>query len=215
MKTTVTTPLGEVGIEVFGHASVCFTFAGKRIYCDPYSEVCSFRCKPKADLMLITHNHYDHYDPKAFGKIETSRTRFVVSRNVGKVDERYEVLENGDSISWEGIGISAVPSYNVNRRNEKGDLFHPKGVGNGYLLDFGGFVIYLAGDTEEIPEMAELPRVGLAFLPKNLPFTMSDDEFVKAANDLEPSMLVAYHYFEIDTAALRKSLKPSIRLLND
>lgn len=211
---TFQTPMGELRVEVFGHASVLFEMAGKRIYADPYSEVCDFAGKAPADLILITHNHYDHYDQKAFGPISTPQTAFIVSQNVGHVDGRYTVLANDEFCYWEDIGIFAVESYNINRRNPQGELFHPRGVGNGYVLDFDGFKVYLAGDTEPIPEMQDLPRIDLAFLPKNLPYTMTDEEFIKAANLLKPKFLYAYHYFEIDVPKLRKELDPAIELLN-
>ena len=212
---TFDTPMGPLGVEVFGHASVRFDIGGKRIYVDPYSDVCDFTGKEPADLILITHNHYDHYDEKAFSKIATPGTAFVVSLNVGRVDDRYTVLANDEVCTWEGITICAVESYNVNRRNPSGELFHPRGVGNGYILDFDGFKVYLAGDTEPIPEMQDLPAIDLAFLPKNLPYTMTDEEFVKAANIIRPKRLYAYHYFEIDAAKLKKELDPAIELLNE
>ncbi len=208
------TPMGKLKVEVLGHASVRFDIDGKTIYVDPYSEVCDFAGMDPADLILITHNHYDHYDEKAFSEIETPDTTFVVSVNVGQVDDRYIVLANDQFCSWEGIQITAVESYNINRRNPSGELFHPRGVGNGYVVDFDGFKVYLAGDTEPIPEMQELPKVDLAFLPKNLPYTMTDEEFIKAANLIKPRYLYAYHYFEIDVPKLKKELDPAIELLN-
>lgn len=208
------TPMGELRVKVFGHASVLFEIQGKKIYADPYSEIHDFAGEAPADLILITHNHYDHYDEKAFSRIETPDTDFIVSGNVGQVDGRYTVLANDQFCTWEGIGIIAVESYNINRRNPSGQLFHPKGVGNGYVLDFDGFKVYLAGDTEPIPEMKELPKIDLAFLPKNLPYTMTDEEFLKAANLIRPKYLYAYHYFEIDVPALRAGLDPGIELMN-
>ncbi|MBR0501314.1 MAG: MBL fold metallo-hydrolase [Bacteroidales bacterium] len=208
------TPMGELRVKVFGHASVLFEIQGKKIYADPYSEIHDFAGEAPADLILITHNHYDHYDERAFSRIETPDTDFIVSGNVGQVDGRYTVLANDQFCTWEGIGIIAVESYNINRRNPSGQLFHPKGVGNGYVLDFDGFKVYLAGDTEPIPEMKELPKIDLAFLPKNLPYTMTDEEFLKAANLIRPKYLYAYHYFEIDVPALRAGLDPGIELMN-
>ena len=104
-----------------------------------------------------------------------------------------------------------IPAYT---QEDTGPLFHPRGVGNGYVLDFDGFKVYLAGDTEPIPAMQELPKIDLAFLPKNLPYTMTDEEFVKAANLIKPKQLYAYHFFEIDVPKLKKALDPAIELLN-
>ena len=211
---TFKTPMGDLRVEVFGHASVRFDIGGKTIYVDPYGEVHDYAGDAPADLILITHNHYDHNDPKAIVEIETPETTFIVSQNVGRVDDRYTVLDNDDICTWEGIEIAAVEAYNVNRRNPSGQLFHPRGVGNGYVLDFGGFKVYLAGDTEPIPEIQDLPKIDLAFLPKNLPYTMTDEEFIKVANQIKPKYLYCYHYFEIDVAALRAELDSGIELMN-
>ena len=206
--------MGELQVEPLGHASVRFGIGDKVIYADPYSEVHDFTGNPKADLILITHGHYDHYDAAAYSKIETPATTFIVNPETGRVDGRYLVLANDECCTWAGIGICAVEAYNVNRRNPDGQLFHPRGVGNGYLLDFDGFIVYLAGDTEPIPEMQELPKIDLAFLPKNLPYTMTDEEFIKAAGLIKPKYLYAYHYFEIDVPKLKKELDPAIELVN-
>jgi L-ascorbate metabolism protein UlaG (beta-lactamase superfamily) len=211
---TFQTPMGDLRVEVFGHASVRFDIGGKTIYVDPYSQVHDYKGDTPADLILVTHSHYDHYDPKAYKEIETPRTTWIVSQNVGHVDQRYTVLANDQVCTWEGVEVAAVEAYNVNRRNPQGELFHPRGVGNGYVLDFGGFKVYLAGDTEPIPEMQDLPKIDLAFLPKNLPYTMTDEEFVKAANLIKPKYLYCYHYFEIDIPKLKKELDPAIELLN-
>ena len=213
MKTFLT-PMGDLRVVVFGHASVRFDIDGKVIYVDPYSQVYDYKGKDPADLILITHNHYDHNDKDAIAAIETPRTTFIVSQNVGRVDDRYTVLANDQVCTWKGIEIAAVEAYNVNRRNPQGELFHPRGVGNGYVLDFGGFKVYLAGDTEPIPEMQELPKTDLAFLPKNLPYTMTDEEFIQVANEIKPKHLYCYHYFEIDIPKLKKELDPAIELLN-
>lgn len=208
------TPLGELQIEVFGHASLLFKINGMNIYIDPYSEVCSFEGKPKADAFLITHNHYDHYDINAIAPIEKDDSKFIVGPNVGKIDERYIVLNNGDGITWNWIDVTAVPSYNINRRNEEGNHFHPKGVGNGYIIDIQGFRIYVAGDTEPIPEMSEIKDIDIAFIPKNLPYTMTDEEFISCANQIKPKYLYPYHYFTLDVEELRKGVDPEIKILD-
>lgn len=204
------TPLGELKVKVFGHASLLFQINGKNIYVDPYSEVTDYTGMDEADLILSTHDHYDHYDPKAFNEILATDTAFIVSESIGKVDHRYIPLANGDSCEWDGIKIYALPAYNIERRNEDGNHFHPKGFGNGYLFDFGGYKVYVAGDTEPIEEMKELQKLDIAFLPKNLPYTMTDDEFVGLANQLKPAVLYPIHYFEIDYPALSARLDKDI-----
>ncbi len=206
------TPSGEILIEHLGHASLVIKWNDLTIYSDPYSEVADFAGRDKADLILITHNHYDHYDEKAFREIETPNTLFVVSENVGKADPRYVVLANGESFNFDGVDIQAVPSYNINRRNEEGNLFHPQGVGNGYLLEIDGIRLYIAGDTEPVAEMDGLPAIDIAFLPKNLPYTMTDDEFAALANKLNPKYLYPIHYFELDVRKIRGMVNENIIL---
>lgn len=207
------TPLGEIKVRVFGHASLHIEWNGKNIYSDPYSEVVDYVGFPAADLVLVTHNHYDHYDEKALNEILTENTRLVVASDVPEVDGRYTVLNNYDSFTYEGINILAVPSYNINRRNEEGNHFHPKGVGNGYVLDFNGFKVYIAGDTEPVSEMDELKDIDIAFLPKNLPYTMTDEEFIALANRLRPEYLYPIHYFELDEQKLRDNIDSDIKII--
>lgn len=207
------TPLGEIKIKVFGHASLLIVWDNKNIYVDPYSEVTDYKGMDKADVILITHSHYDHYDKKAFSEIEKKETLFIVSGDVGQAAPNYVVLGNNEYYKYGELSIQAVPSYNILRRNEQGDHFHPKGVGNGYILDFNGFRLYILGDTEQIPEMKYINNIDIAFIPKNLPYTMTDEEFVELANILKPRILYPIHYFELDTAKLHKDLDLGITLI--
>lgn len=208
------TPIGDVSVTYFGHASLLLVWNDKYIYVDPYSEVCDYTGMHPADLILITHNHYDHYDSKAIEKIQTLNTEFVVSGDVGEVDSRYKVYFNNESTSFYSVIIDAVPSYNVNRVNENGELFHPKGVGNGYVLDFGGCKFYVAGDTEPIYEMKFLPEIDVAFLPKNMPYTMTDEEFINLANEIRPKYLYPIHFFKLDIPSIFRALDTGITLID-
>lgn len=207
------TPIGDIEITVFGHASLLIRWNGKNIYVDPYSEVKDYAGMDKADLILITHNHYDHFDKKAIAEIEKPETHFIVSENVGVLADNYELLKNGDTTSYDEIAIHATFSYNVNRRDDNGNLFHPKGVGNGYILSFGSYRLYIAGDTEPIPEMKFVTNIDIAFLPKNLPYTMTDEEFVQVANMIKPKYLYPIHYFEIDIAKLKRLIDTGITMI--
>ena len=120
-------------------------------------------------------------------------------------------MSNRESIKWDNVIIEAVEAYNIEHKNDKGELFHPKGRGNGYLLKFGDFVLYIAGDTEVIPEMKNLRTIDVAFMPKNLPYTMSDSMFIEAAKIVKPKVLFPYHYFELNLEELQKAL-PDIEL---
>lgn len=184
----------------------CCAWAGRRSTPDPYSQVCSFAGLPKASLVLITHDHYDHLDPEALRPILTSSTTVIANPDAAAQLEGAISLRNGEMTSWKGIAIKALPAYNTTGRNPDGEFFHPRGVGNGYLLDFDGFRVYVAGDTEFIPEMSACCGVDVAFLPKNLPYTMSDEMFVEAARFISPKVLYPYHYFEVDIDSLRRAL---------
>ena len=206
MKSTCKTPMGELEIDTLGHASLLFRLGKDTIYVDPYSQACDFTELPKASLVLITHDHYDHLDEKALRAILTSATTVIANPDAAARIEGAVSLRNGEMTSWKGIAIKAVPAYNTTGRNPDGEFFHPPGVGNGYLLDFDGFRVYIAGDTELIPQMAACRGVEVAFLPKNLPYTMSDGMFVEAARVVSPKVLYPYHYFEEDADALRRAL---------
>ena len=207
------TPLGEIKVKVFGHASLLIEWNGKNIYSDPYSEVVDYKGFPKADLVVVTHNHYDHYDVKALNEIVTENTILVVASDVPKVNDNYIVLKNGESTSLDSITVDAVPAFNINRRNEEGNHFHPQGVGNGYILNFGGFRIYIAGDTEPTGPMKAISDIDIAFIPKNLPYTMTDEEFVAISNTIKPKYLYPIHYFELDQEKLRSLVDPQITMI--
>jgi L-ascorbate metabolism protein UlaG (beta-lactamase superfamily) len=204
------TPTGEiVSVRHVGHASLVIEFGGKTIHVDPWSEQGDYSALPKADLVLITHEHHDHLDKKAIGLIKTPTTEFIVSKSVADAISGARVLRNGDATKWNGIAIEAYPAYNVVNKKPDGQPYHPKGNGNGYLLDFGGFKIYIGGDTEDVSEFKALSikKIDVAFLPKNLPYTMTDAMFINAAKMIKPATVCPYHYFELDNAdQIRKEL---------
>ena len=206
MKSTCQTPMGELEINTLGHASLLLRLGKLVIYADPYSEACDFSGFPKAGLVLITHDHYDHLDFTALKPVLTAGTTVVGNTDVAAQVEGAISLRNGEMTSWNGIAIKAVPAYNTTGRKPDGEFFHPKGVVNGYVLDFEGFKVYIAGDTELIPEMVAQKGVDVAFLPKNLPYTMSDVMFVQAAKAVNPKILYPFHYSEVDVEALRREL---------
>lgn len=208
------TPAGDVKVTHLGHASLLIEWNGKSIYTDPYSEAADFSGRHLADLVLLTHHHYDHLDKKALENIVGPETLFVTNRGCKEEIKSANVLVPGESYNYEGIDIKAVYAYNIVNKNEKGNPFHPKGEGNGYVLDFGGYRMYVAGDTELIPEMKELGEIDVAYLPKNLPYTMSDSMFLEAVKMIAPKQVYAYHYFEIDRDALAASIPENIELLN-
>lgn len=201
---------GDFFIKVLGHGSLVFKFDGDIIYVDPFSEVADYTKLPKAALILITHEHFDHLDFAALKPILTPKTRVIAStaaaQELKKIAPDTQILSNGQSAEYKTIKIEAVPAYNILHKRPDGQYFHPKGLGNGYVLSAGGVKFYIAGDTENIPEMKNLKNIYAAFLPKNLPYTMSDEMFIQAAKIIKPKILYPYHYDTVDKPALQKAL---------
>jgi L-ascorbate metabolism protein UlaG (beta-lactamase superfamily) len=116
-------------------------------------------------------------------------------------------MNNGDVKTIEGLKVEAVPAYNIVNKRPDGQPYHPKGIGNGYVITFGDKRVYVAGDTENIPEMNELKNIEIAFLPMNLPFTMTPEMVADTAKVLKPKILYPYHYGETDPSKLVNLLK--------
>lgn len=195
-------------ITLVGHGSLMFEYKGKIIHVDPYSDVADYSKLPKANLVLITHEHSDHFDINALDAIKAADTRFIMSKVCNDSLKYGEAVNNGDSTSFAGISIAVIPAYNIINKSPDGEFYHPYGRGNGYVLSFDNLRIYVAGDTENIPEMDVLKgTVDIAFIPKNLPYTMSDDMFIDAAKKVTPKVLYPYHMAEFDADKIGKALE--------
>lgn len=203
----VKTSAGDLKITFLGHGSLYFSFGGKIIHVDPFGSVADYSALPKGDIILICHEHPDHLDLKALNAVRMENTVVVVTPTVSKQVEGGIVLSNGDTATVQGLRIDAVPAYNVVNKRDNGQPFHPKGVGNGYILAFGDKRIYVAGDTENIPEMKALKNIDVAFLPMNLPYTMTPEMVADAAKAFKPKILYPYHYGETDTSKIVDLLK--------
>ena len=232
-RDTVKTSKGDVAITCVGHASLILTHNGTVIHADPWSAQADYSTLPKADVILITHEHRDHLDSSALAHIVKSSTVCVTTSTVsgqwkpdgavvladGKQAGVFEagappkspgvvVLGNGQSATVLGIRVEAVPAYNiVHKRPDSGEPFHPKGRGNGYILTIGDKKIYIAGDTENVPEMKALKGIDVAFLPMNIPYTMTPEMTADAAKGFKPKILYPYHYGDTDTNKLKELLK--------
>jgi L-ascorbate metabolism protein UlaG (beta-lactamase superfamily) len=206
------TPLGEITIIVLGHSGLLIQWEGKNIFVDPYSKVADYSVQPPADLVILTHHHYDHLDENALKHIVTDKTIFVTSKLAGKKIKGANMLGQGEEYNYFGVNIRAVYAYNIEHKRDNGEPFHPRGEGNGYIMNFGGFQVYIAGDTEPIPEMRELGEIDLAFMPKNLPYTMSDDQFIEAVKLVKPKNIYPYHYFELDAKKIESRLPAGVKL---
>jgi L-ascorbate metabolism protein UlaG (beta-lactamase superfamily) len=201
------TPGGELKIFFVGHGSLFLTFGGKVVHLDPVGSEGDYARLPKADLILVTHEHYDHLDPEAVRDLSRVGTQVVVSPScAGKLKDAV-IMKNGDRRTFQGFEVEAVPAYNIVQKRPDGNPFHPKGQGNGYVITVGGKRIYVAGDTEPVPEMKDLKNIDIAFLPMNLPYTMSPEMTAEAARTILPAVLYPYHFGDTDTGRLVKLLK--------
>jgi len=203
----INTSAGDLKIIFIGHGTLMFTFGGKVIHIDPFGQAGDYNKLPKADIILITHEHSDHLDIKAVEKIRKSKTVVVASENVARQMKGAIVMRNGDVKTVGGLHIEAVPAYNIVHMRSPGTPFHPRGVGNGYVVAFGDKRVYVAGDTENVPEMKQLKAIDVAFLPMNLPYTMTPEMVADAAKAFRPKILYPYHYGDTDPKSLKVLLK--------
>jgi L-ascorbate metabolism protein UlaG (beta-lactamase superfamily) len=201
------TTAGDLSITFLGHASLLLVFNGKNIFVDPFGQVADYSGLPKADVIICTHEHRDHLDPQALALIRTPGTKLVLNPAGAAEVTGSIAMRNGDKQTVEGLRIEAVPAYNILHKREDGNHFHPKGIGNGYILTFGKTRLYLAGDTENIPELKNLRDIDIAFLPMNLPYTMTPEMVADAARMFKPHILYPYHYGNTDTNKLVELLK--------
>ncbi len=197
---------GDLKITFIGHGTLMFTWQNKVIHVDPVTREGDYTKLPKADLVLITHEHGDHLDPKALELIRRPQTKIVLTKICAEKIAGGLVMKNGDVRTVDGLKIEAVPAYNIVHKRPDGDPFHPKGNGNGYVVTFGKQRVYIAGDTENIPEMKDLKQIDIAFLPMNLPYTMTPEMVADAARVFAPKILYPYHYGQTDPNELVKLL---------
>jgi L-ascorbate metabolism protein UlaG (beta-lactamase superfamily) len=203
----VKTAKGDLQIAFIGHGTVMFAFGGKIIHVDPFSSVADYSKLPQADLILLTHEHRDHLDLKALESLRTDKTKIVLTENCARQVKGGIIMHNGEVKTVDGLIIEAVPAYNLVHMRSEGVAFHPRGIGNGYVITFGDKRIYLAGDTENIPEMQNLKNIDCAFLPMNLPYTMTPEMVADAAKAFKPKVLYPYHYGETDPSKLVELMK--------
>jgi L-ascorbate metabolism protein UlaG (beta-lactamase superfamily) len=203
----ITTSAGDLKITFIGHGTLIFDFNGKVIHIDPYGKLADYSILPKADIILITHEHSDHFDLAVIKMLRTKKTELVFTETCAKKISGGMVMKNGEVQTIQGIKIEAVPAYNIVHKRDNGQPFHPQGVGNGYILTFGDKRVYVAGDTENIPEMKTIQGVDVAFLPMNLPYTMTPEMVADAAKVFKPKILYPYHYDDTDTSQLLEILK--------
>jgi len=205
--TLPTSQGGDLTIQLVHHASLMLSWDGKRVLVDPAplgrnidAAIGEFKVLQTPDIVLITHIHGDHFSVPVLQAVAGPNTTIIAPRNVydampAELKSKSHVLANGENTTVDEIPIEAVPMYNTTPARSH---FHPQGVGNGYVLTFGGKRVYVAGDTEETPPVAHLRDIYVAFIPMNLPFTETVPAAAKWVRDFRPQYVYPYHYRNMD-----------------
>ena len=190
------------------HASIRIEYDGQEIEIDPVRKLgkktIDYSSMPKADYIFVTHEHGDHFDKEAIKLLAGDKTQLVMNKRCADMYGPCAVLYNNQSATLGAVEVEAVPAYNT---TEGRTQFHPKGRDNGYILTLDGLRIYIAGDTEDIPEMQDIKDIDIAFLPCNQPYTMKPEQLVKAAKTVKPKVLFPYHYGQTDLSSIPEQLK--------
>ena len=204
----IATSSGALEIHAIHHASLMLTWNGRRMLVDPApideakgaDPVAGYAALPKPDAIVFTHIHYDHFDLPILKAVAGANVAIVAPRDVydampADLKAKTKVMKNGDKGVVDAIPVEAVPMYNTPPEREK---FHAKGVGNGYILNFGGKRVYIAGDTEETPELAHLSAIDAAFIPMNQPYTGTVEGAAHWVKDFKPGIVYPYHFRNAD-----------------
>lgn len=190
------------------HASIRIEYDGKEIEIDPVTKLgnktIDYSAMPKADYIFVTHEHGDHFDREAIKQLTGEKTQLITNKRCADMLGYGEIMVNGQSATLGDITVEAVPAYNTSDGRTQ---FHPKGRDNGYILTIDGLRIYIAGDTEDIPEMQDIKDIDIAFMPCNQPYTMTPEQLVKAAKTVKPKVLFPYHYGQTDVSIIPSQLK--------
>jgi L-ascorbate metabolism protein UlaG (beta-lactamase superfamily) len=184
---------GDITIVPINHATLQLRYANHVIDVDPVAQA-SFTGLPSPDIILVTDIHGDHLDPATIARLKTPATAVVAPAAAAAKLEGATVIANGEKKDVKGVSVEAIPMYNLTRGPAAGSLYHDKGRGNGYILTLGGRRIYIAGDTECIPEIKTLTAIDVAFLPMNLPYTMPPSEAADCVKAFKPKIVYPYHY---------------------
>ena len=205
-----TTKSGKtVKIHALVHSSIRIEYGGKEIQVDPVTKLgdktIPYAAMPKADYIFVTHEHFDHLDTSAIQQLTGERTQLITNPTCADMLGYGTAMANGDRLQMtDDITVEAVPAYNTTEGHQQ---FHPKGRDNGFVLTLDGLRIYIAGDTEDIPEMADIKDIDIAFLPCNQPYTMTVEQLVNAARTVKPKVQFPYHYSQTDVSGIASLLE--------
>lgn len=202
---------GDVVVHPINHATFVMSWNGRIIYNDPVGGASRFQGLPRADLILVSHSHNDHFDATTLTAVKGSNAVIVAPQAVYNslstaLRAITTVLANGGTTNMLGLLIEAVPAYNVTA------TYHPKGVGNGYVLTIGGKRIYISGDTDDVPEMRALQGIDVAFVCMYLPFTMPVDKAASAVREFRPGVVYPYHYMNSDINSFKRQVGTNLQI---
>lgn len=209
----------KIDFHPLEHASFVITSSQSTIFVDPLGEKEELKTFPKPDLILVTDIHYDHLIADTINSIKDQKTMVIGPKAVIDILGHGSVLQNGESLSKDGVRIEAVPMYNTTPSRR---FYHPKGRGNGYVITLLDQRIYVSGDTEDIPEMRGLKDIDYAFICMNLPYTMTVEQAASAVLEMTPHMVFPYHFrgsnglsdIEKFSQLVRKNKNIQVKLLN-
>ena len=208
----------EIKIYALMHSCIRITYNNKEIQIDPVAKlrdrIVNYAAMPKADYIFVTHEHADHFDAATLKLLSTEKTQLIMNKRCADMfialndcfdkNGSGHIMANGDRlILANDFTVEAVPAYNITEGHLQ---YHPKGRDNGYVLTIDGLRIYIAGDTEDIPEMKDIKNIDIAFLPCNQPYTMTTEQLVKAAKIIKPKVLFPYHYGQTDVSMIQAQL---------
>ena len=203
----ISTPAGTLELHFIGHGSLMFKLNSIIVYVDPVRSIGKYDGLPKADMILVTHDHGDHLDPSLINDLRKESSSILCNARSAPSVEGARSISPGAEFTGNGVTVEAVHAYNIKNVRPDGNPYHPKGDGNGYVITLGGKRIYVAGDTENIPELKQLENIDVAFLPMNLPFTMTPEMVADAAKSFSPSILYPYHFGNTNTDIIKGLLK--------
>ena len=205
-KDTFETDLGPLEITFIGHGSLMMEWDGKIIHIDPSSREADYSALPDADIIIITHHHGDHCDASAVNAILKENTEIRLTALARESLGKGNVIGNNETQKIGNLNLHAIPAYNLVHKRDNGQPFHEKGACNSYVIEGGGLRIFIGGDTENTSEMKALEDIDVAFLPMNLPYTMTPEMVADATMGFKPSILYPYHYGSTDTNELIRLL---------
>ncbi|MDR8393205.1 MBL fold metallo-hydrolase [Aliifodinibius sp. S!AR15-10] len=202
----IPTDNGELTIQPIQHGTLVLSWNGTTVYVDATGGAEAFEGIAAPDIILITHAHGDHMNIESLQALDTEDAVMIVPQSVadelpGDFSDQLVILANSENTDQSGISVRAVPMYNL---PDDDDSRHPKGWGNGYVLNVAGKNVYISGDTEGIPEMRSLENIDVAFVCMNLPYTMDVNQAASAVLDFEPTIIYPYHYRGQDTEKFKE-----------